>query len=104
MEFLLNLLDALQKSPFQATISLIIFLIALPLIIKGLRDRSSPPSQPQQTQIQIESPWLVIELNTISAMVQDLQRQVQALSAAVLTMNKTVDIILVLMRRRNRTK
>ncbi|ODM71663.1 hypothetical protein [Bradyrhizobium elkanii] len=69
MEKLLErIYDGLTSSPLNTVGALIIFLIALPLIRAGFRDRSpAPPApQPPPVPIQIESPWLtqqVIEMH-----------------------------------------
>lgn len=76
---LIPLVEVVLKSPFQAVISLIIFLLALPLIMKGRRDK--PTAQdPEPAPVQVESPWLVIELNTISNGVQEMHRDLRELS------------------------
>lgn len=75
------LFEALTKSPLNATVSLIIFLLAMPLIIKGLRDRKEEPPPP--VPIQVESPWLVIELNVISTSLQEMHRDIRDLAKAL---------------------
>lgn len=78
LEFATEIFAALQKGPIQAVVSLIILLVALPLLYKAVRDKESqPPASPSAptTPIQVESPWMVIELNTISTSVQEIRRE-----------------------------
>jgi hypothetical protein len=43
----------------------------------GWRSSKKSNQQPPPTPIQVESPWMVIELNTMSNMLQELRREVQ---------------------------
>lgn len=72
MESLSNLLDMLLSSPLQATVSLVIFLLALPLIVKGLRDRKE--GHPDH-----ETPWLMLEMNNLSNSIQSIQRDINSI-------------------------
>jgi len=74
------IIEALTKAPLQGVASLIIFLLAMPIIIKGLRDRKEESHQPPPVPIQVESPWLVIELNAISATMQEMHREIRELA------------------------
>ena len=59
MKSIERLFDALLASPLNAVGALVIFLLALPLIKQGLRDRPAPPAPPAPAPIEIESPWFV---------------------------------------------
>jgi hypothetical protein len=71
--------DGLSSAPLQTVAALIIFLLALPLIRAGFRDRppsqASPPSPPS-TPIEIESPWFV---QNFLQMQNDMEKMVEQL-------------------------
>ena len=73
MEVATKLLEALMNSPLQATISLVIFLLALPLILKGLRDRKEGYTDSH------DSPWLILEINNINNTMQAMQRDIESI-------------------------
>ena len=55
--------DGLISNSLNTVGALIIFLLALPLIRAGLRDRSPPPApQPAPIPIEVESAWMIQNL------------------------------------------
>lgn len=84
--------DGLTSSPLQTVGALIIFLIALPLIRAGLRERPpAPPATP--SPIEIESPWFVQNF-------LQMQKDVEAIKAQLGVLSNQVAAIAKLMRRR----
>ncbi|MCP1832852.1 hypothetical protein [Bradyrhizobium sp. USDA 4545] len=88
--------DGLTSSPLNTVGALIIFLIALPLIRAGFRDRpAAPPAQQPPVPIQIESPWLTQQLIEIHYEVEKIEERLGVLS-------NQVKGIATLLRRRER--
>jgi len=86
MKFIERIYDGLISSPLNTVGALIIFLLALPLIRKGLRDRppaAQPPPAPAPAPIEIESPWFVQNFLQMQDDVAKIKRTQEMLSSKI---------------------
>ncbi len=89
--------DGLTSSPLQTVGALIIFLLALPLIRAGLREKPPAPPPPAASPIEIESPWFVQNF-------LQMQKDVEKIKAALPIMSGQLAAIAKLLRRRQPKK
>jgi hypothetical protein len=82
-KFLDRIYDGLLTSPLSTIGALIIFLLALPLIKKGLAEKPPPPAPPAPTPIQIESPWLTQHLVEMHFEIEQIKGHMSVLSNQV---------------------
>lgn len=90
--------EGLSSAPLQTVAALIIFLLALPLIRAGFRDKASPPASPPAplpppAPIEIESPWFVQNF-------LQMQKDVEAVSTQLRVLSNKVDGVAQLLKRR----
>jgi hypothetical protein len=94
-KFLEKVYDGLISNPFNTIGALIIFLLALPMIRAGLKDKPPPLPQPPISPVEIESPWLIQNLTRMQLDIEGIQGQLGIMS------NK-IDGIAKLLKRRQR--
>lgn len=97
LKFVEKIYDGLISNPLNTVGALIIFLLALPMIRAGLKDKPQPPPLPPVTPVEIESPWLIQNLTRMQLDVEGMKGQLGVLS------NK-IDGIAKLLKRRQRNK
>lgn len=98
LKFVEKIYDGLISNPLNTVGALIIFLLALPMIRAGLKDKPQPPPLPPPvTPVEIESPWLIQNLIKMQLDIDGINRQLGVIS------NK-IDGIAKLLKRRQRNK
>ena len=96
IKFLERIYDGLVSSPFNTVGALIIFLLALPLIRSGLREKPPAPPEPPPHPIEIESPWFVQNFLQMQTDVAKIKDHLGVIS------NQVAGIAKLLRRRQNR--
>lgn len=75
--------DGLISNPLNTVGALIIFLLALPLIRAGLRDRPPAPPPAPSSPIEVESPWFVQNFLQMQSDIEKIKEQLVVLSGQV---------------------
>ncbi|QDW38995.1 hypothetical protein FFI89_018700 [Bradyrhizobium sp. KBS0727] len=81
MKLLERIYDGLTSNTLQTVGALIIFLLALPLIRAGLREKPQAPPPPQPSPIEVESPWFVQNFLQMQTDVERMKDQLGGISS-----------------------
>lgn len=108
LKFLERIFQGLTDAPIQSTVALVIFLLAIPFIRKGLRERPpAPPPTPVSAPLEVTQPWIgpqilhqTFEVDRLHRRIDDLRSDLAMLIKAMEQQTTQLDALLKLMRRR----
>lgn len=112
LKFLERIFQGLSDAPIQSTVALVIFLLAIPFIRKGLRERPPAPPAPPPASLEVSQPWVgqqilhqTFEVDRLHRRIDDLRADLSAMMKLVEQQATLIDALVKLMRRRvNRQK